>query len=323
MNNCDFDYIESRNWHFDRRKSILSKHPSVRNLSGYTPLTKYFILTLVALQLFLAVSFKELPVWQLILLAYFIGGFINHALFVLIHECSHNLVTKSKPANKLWAIFADVAIAVPVAMGFCKYHIYHHLHLGEYNYDPDVVSYAEGRFIKNSRIMKFLWLTFFSLSQALRPLKVKDYTLMDRWTNFDLVCILAVDFLIYHFLGGQVLGYLLLSTFLGLGLHPAGGRWIAEHYVTTPGQETYSYYGPLNKLAFNMGYHNEHHDFLNVPWNRLPKLKEMAPEFYDDIPSYKSWSGVLYKFIVDENMSCFSRIIHPDRPPRTIPYSPT
>src|SRR5207245_7373140 len=56
-------------------------------------------------------------------------------------------------------------------------------------------------------------------------------------------------------------------------------RWIQRHYMTAEGeQETFSYYGPLNRVAFNVGYHNEHHDFPSVPWNRLPEIRAIAPE---------------------------------------------
>ena len=55
-----------------------------------------------------------------------------------------------------------------------------------------------------------------------------------------------------------------------MGLHPLGARWIQEHYLVHGEQETTSYYGILNVPALNVGYHNEHHDFPSVPWNRLP-----------------------------------------------------
>ena len=80
------------------------------------------------------------------------------------------------------------------------------------------------------------------------------------------------------------LQYVCLSTFFALGLHPLRGRWLQEHYdlMGIP-QETYSYYGPLNWVMPNIGFHNEHHDFPMVAWRRLPQLSRLAPDFYQPL----------------------------------------
>ena len=122
--------------------------------------------------------------------------------------------------------------------------------------------------------------------------------------------------------------YFLIGTLLGLGFHPISGHFIAEHYVFIKGYETYSYYGPLNLITFNVGYHNEHHDFPNIPCYRLPevsliiynwifiiniyifelKVRKIAPEFYDNLPCHHSWIKVLYDFITCTELGPYSRV---------------
>lgn len=85
-------------------------------------------------------------------------------------------------------------------------------------------------------------------------------------------------------------------------------RWIQEHFTFDPHQETYDYYGPLNLIALNIGYHNEHHDFPEIPWRLLPELKRMAPEFYDHLKTHKSWTKLFFTFIFDPRYTLYSRV---------------
>ena len=141
----------------------------------------------------------------------------------------------------------------------------------------------------------------------IRPLRIRG-KFSDPWLILNVLVIVVADLLIWRWCGIEGLVYVLLSTFFGVGLHPLGARWIQEHYTLDPEQETYSYYGPLNVLALNMGYHNEHHDFPSIPWNRLPEVKRLAPEYYDTLKYHPSWTKLLLDFIFNPKYSLYSRV---------------
>jgi sphingolipid delta-4 desaturase len=58
-----------------------------------------------------------------------------------------------------------------------------------------------------------------------------------------------------------------------------------------------------------VGYHVEHHDFMNVAWVRLPRIRKVAPDRYQALASYSSWTGLLRRFLVDRRLSACSRLV--------------
>jgi sphingolipid delta-4 desaturase len=298
--------------HVARAKQVLAAHPELRVLFGRDLASFAWTVALVALQVSIAVALVVwgAPWWAILLVAYVIGAFVNHALFVLIHDYTHNLVFRATNANRLGAIFANIPIVFPAAIGFRNFHLLHHRHLGVPGLDPDVPSEREARWIGNSRWKKALWVGMFWVVQGItRPNAVKSQRMVEPWSVLNGVCMAAAMAPLIWFFGWWPPAYLFLSTMFALGLHPVGARWFQEHYVFRPGQETYSYYGPLNRLSFNMGYHNEHHDFPSVPWNHLPAIRASAPEIYDSLYHHTSWTRLLLTIVFDRDFTPFRRII--------------
>jgi sphingolipid delta-4 desaturase len=307
-----FSRSESPEPHKARTRAILREHPDVREHIGRNPYSFMGIVTLVGLQMFLASWIVGRPWWLLLLLAYTVGAVSNHALFVMIHECAHNLLFKSKVLNTLAGIFANFPSALPSSVSFKHYHLAHHSHQGIYELDADVPNEWEAKLVGNSGILKALWLLLFPIIAVTHTFRVKEIRTVDGWVILNWIIIIGVDVLVWQMWGAAAFWYLLASMFFSAGFHPLGARWIQRHYLMGTTQETYSYYGAANHLAFNVGYHNEHHDFPSIPWNRLPKLKATAPEYYENLVSHTSWTRLLFKWVSDPSLSLYSRMLRTD-----------
>jgi sphingolipid delta-4 desaturase len=251
--------------HVKRKLSILEKYPNIIELYGTEPLSKFIAVLVVASQVGAAYLFGKVlldSTWFLVLCAYFIGASMTQVQGVLIHEATHNLITKGDVANRLYGIFANIGLVVPIAMSFRRYHLEHHAFQGVDGKDPDLPLPIEHKLVRGNALLKFIWLFFFPLLYCVRGLAMQRTP--NRWEVFNLAAIVVANIAITYFCGSRGFLYLFLAMWFGYGIHPAAAHFIQEHYTFDDGQETYSYYGSFNRIFMNIGYHNEHHDFAKV-----------------------------------------------------------
>lgn len=301
----------SKHPHADRRAEILRAHPEVSKLFGTYRGTAVWSLALVLFNILLAVFCTTyLPIWASVLVSYTVAAVVDHALWVLIHDATHNLIFKWVPFNRAVLLLCNVPHIFPSSMMFRYYHILHHIELNRAYRDPDVPFEWEANLIGNSPLRKSIWLAFFFIVQTLRT-AFYTYRIPHgnelNWILANWAVNLSFITLFVRFFGTAPLLFLMFASISSIGLHPLGARWIQEHYPTHPFQATYSYYGIANRFAFAIGYHVEHHDFPSIPWNKLATLKATAPEYYDTLFAYTSYSELLRDFIFERKWSLAKR----------------
>ncbi|NXU65925.1 DEGS2 monooxygenase, partial [Horornis vulcanius] len=218
----------------------LAKYPEIKTLMGPDPHLKWIVSGMVFMQLLACYLVKDLSWKWIFFWAYAFGGCINHSLTLAIHDISHNVAFGNKQAK--WNRCLDV----------------------------DIPTDFEGWFFCTP-LRKLLWLFLQPLFYSLRPLYVNPKAIT-RMEILNALVQFSIDLIIYYLWGLKPVIYLIAGTILCLGFHPISGHFIAEHYMFLKGYETYSYYGPLNWLTFNVGYHMEHHDFPSIPGCRLPMV---------------------------------------------------
>lgn len=344
----NFYWTSQKEPHAIRRHAILKKHPEVKSLMGHEPLTKYIVLGVVSLQLFVSYYLRNTHpfTWKFFILAYVIGATANQNVFLAIHELSHNLGFRKSIHNKLFSIFTNTPIGIPYSASFGPYHQLHHKFLGDEVLDTDIPTKFEALFLSNI-LGKAFFATFQIFFYALRPMFMTKIP----FTYIHLLNVVyqfTFNYIWVHNLGWYSYCYFLMSSFLAGSLHPCSGHFIAEHYlldleeaisggklslVNTPGEnekisvtdeskversdvefqskyalETFSYYGILNIFTWNVGLHNEHHDFPFISWSKLWELNRMCPEFYNTLPKHNSWCKVLWDFVMKDDVGLYNRV---------------
>ncbi|XP_014779225.1 sphingolipid delta(4)-desaturase DES1 [Octopus bimaculoides] len=306
------DWIYDEEPHCSRRKEILRKHPEIKKLMGCNPKITFIVVPEVLVQILACWYLKEASWLTIFISAYIFGGVINHSLGSAIHEIGHNLAFghRRPRANRVLSIFCNLPLGIPMALSYKKYHSDHHRYLGEEFMDVDIPTRFESYMFRKP-ITKIIWLILHPIIHAIRPF-YKSPKPLNEWEMMNGLIQILFDVVIYQQFGFKSITYLILGTFMAIGFHPLAGHFISEHYLFSEGvvgkhQATHSYYGPLNIVLFNVGYHVEHHDFPYIPYNKIAKVSEIAPEFYENLPYHTSLLKVLWDFIFDENVGPHSR----------------
>jgi sphingolipid delta-4 desaturase len=305
--------------HLERTRQMLKDHPELDALFGPWRGTAVLLPLLVAAQLAAAWALRDAGTGWLLLAAWTVGAFVHHGLWVLLHECTHNLALLRPRANLLLSLVGNLPIVVPSAISFRRYHLLHHRFQGDPAWDADLPSPLERWLGDRGPLGKAAWLLLFPLLQVHRVTRLRNIPILDGWLGVNVLVQLAFTVAVVEAWGGRALAYLLLSTWFSVGPHPLGARWVQEHFLVhpdAPSQETSNYEGPLNWLAFNVGYHVEHHDLMRVAWPRLPRVRGLAPGYYRDLAVHRSWTRLWVRFVLDPAVTLRSRVL---RGPDVVP----
>ena len=117
-------------WHRQRARSMLNKHPVIRELFGRSRWTAVWCLGLAAAQVSMALMAPHLAWWGIIFVAYTFGCMANIGLFNLAHECNHALVFKRKSHNRWLFTLTSLPMMLPAHHTWWIEHHVHHNELG-------------------------------------------------------------------------------------------------------------------------------------------------------------------------------------------------
>ena len=82
----EYNYSNDAEPHIQRCKEMIQKYPEIKKLMGRNFNSIWYIIGLVAMQLAIAFLVRDLAWYWVIAIAWTVGAFANHGLFVLIHE---------------------------------------------------------------------------------------------------------------------------------------------------------------------------------------------------------------------------------------------
>lgn len=109
-----FEWSPAAEPHATRRTAMLAAYSKqIRALYGPDATVVVKVLASLVVQVAIASVAGQLPWWAFVVVAYTIGGTLNHGLTLAMHEVSHNIAFKSFSANRAFGILTNLSLGLP------------------------------------------------------------------------------------------------------------------------------------------------------------------------------------------------------------------
>jgi fatty acid desaturase len=237
---------------------------------------------------------------------FFIAG-RQGAFLQLIHDASHNLISKNSKKNDF---FGEYLVGYPIGvnfLGFRSGHNNHHSNTATVNDSPsDLDKYLDVNYKKFNLYYSFLKdllgvsaiKVFFSYNSTNKAL---DSSFFSKKKVLSLVKIASVQLFILLLFRFNILNYFLFWVYPLVGPHMflmrirgmaehgqsnqlgcvsennSAGTFYTRSFLTHVDTYSSKLLYLLEKVligSYNVNYHHEHHLFPNVPWYNLPSLSQ-------------------------------------------------
>jgi sphingolipid delta-4 desaturase len=338
-NKKELSMPEQGTWHQERKKAILAKHPEIKELckpdwTHTVPMAVTYMIAHLGLSIFIA---KYDVSWlTAFLLCYTFGAWFCFVLQACGHEGVHGNVFRSYNLNRLHGFLCFLPLwSLPFETYWHPEHLFHHIIVID-----KVMRYGHQRRPRWQKIaiplvapfFLHMWLTIlhtilfvtccvtnimYAVGLRSKPLPEKfvipPYANFPSMISYQTMLLYLISAVFWYswftFVGAKAVFYLLVGSVFSNGLHPLGMRNVQEHLVKVKNQPTYSlYYSDAFEwmhpfVGLNINYHVEHHDFATIPFNKLPRLRRIAPEFYENMNNYTSYFQVWKMFTFESGIA--------------------
>lgn len=270
-------------------------------------LISLYVFTAIALKVSIYISY-QFSFFFYPILAFLIAG-RQGAFLQLIHEASHNLISKNKKINDFYGSWLTSFLVGVNYNGYTNGHLVHHAHTATEN-EPksDSEKYREVNFKEKKIYILFIkdllgisaLQIFFSYGQENKNSENKNQ--ISKKVIF-LLKLSFIQILILAFFNFNILNYILFWLYPAMGPHMflMRIRGIAEHglnkqigekvnnskegqyytrsFLTDKNKYKFFIFSFIEKLligSFYVHYHHEHHLNAKIPYYNLKKYHELA-----------------------------------------------